>query len=297
VTSDPFNPDTDAIERAIASALDDANRDGMTLDPATSFERIRGRLRVEPPAIRHRPSRHSWLWGGLTATVAVASVFVASRFAPWRAAVSRVATTYHTANGQRATVTLTDGTLVTLNAASQLDVLDGFGDGRRTVRLRGEALFQVAHAAAAPFVVDAGGTATTVLGTEFGVRAYANDPVRIIVRSGKVRVRNAVLGARDVARVAADGRVNVAHDQRVDGALAFAAGRLVLRGMTLRDALPDLGRWYDADILLGDDALGRLPVHAVLRGGSADDLAEALRVAFDVRVVRQGRTLTLYPQE
>ena len=86
-------------------------------------------------------------------------------------------------------VILDDGTKVWLNSGSSLKYPDQFKGPNREVHLQGEAYFEVAHNASAPFLVHTGNLTTKVLGTIFNVRAYADDAeVRIILSSGKVEV-------------------------------------------------------------------------------------------------------------
>jgi transmembrane sensor len=209
----------------------------------------------------------------------------------------RVWTVYRTAPGERATIELSDGTTVTLNVASRLEIPERFGDRTRTVRLHGEADFQVVHTTDRPFTVEADGVRSTVLGTEFSVRAYQPTEVRVAVRSGRVAVDRAILGASDVAYVTANAAtLTVARHQRLNDLFAFTTGRLVLPDVRLRDAIPALNRWYDVDIRLGNSTLGDRPIDAVLFSGSIGDLVEALRTTLGVQVVQNGRTLTLFPR-
>jgi ferric-dicitrate binding protein FerR (iron transport regulator) len=207
---------------------------------------------------------------------------------------SDAVTTYATAKGERANIELPDGTRVILNVASRIEVPRRFGEHDRVVRLRGEAYFDVTHTVGIPFIIEAAGTQTTVLGTEFGVRAYQAGNVQVAVQSGKVSVNHVVVSARDIARVSAAGAVTVGQNQSLDAALAFTHGRLVVANRLLRDALPDLDRWFAADIRLGDPSLGDLRFDGVLTSGSIGDLMEVLSNTLDVRVVRDGHTLTLY---
>ncbi len=201
--------------------------------------------------------------------------------------------TYSTGNAQRATIQFADGSRVTLNVASRIQVPENFSQGNRIVRLSGEAYFEVAHAERSPFVVEAGDVRTRVLGTEFGIRAYQPPTVRVAVRSGRVAVNDRVLNAYDVASTNTNGTVVVQHDQSLDAALAFTTERLMLNGVALRDAVADLNRWYDVDIRFGDEAIGMVPMYAILRSGSISDLVEILRNTFKVSVVQQGRVLTI----
>lgn len=82
---------------------------------------------------------------------------------------------YQTQPAEKKTVHLPDGTLVKLNAASTLEVADGFGQTNRAVKLVGEAYMEVAKNKALPFTVTTQALQVRVLGTTINVRAYANE--------------------------------------------------------------------------------------------------------------------------
>jgi ferric-dicitrate binding protein FerR (iron transport regulator) len=231
--------------------------------------------------------------GGIAALLIVAGY---TRTRHWlRPPLDVAATTYTTGRGEQATISLADGTRVRLNVATTLTVPANYARGNRRLTLRGEALFAVAQRPGTPFVVVAGNSTTTVLGTTFGVRAYPGDSaVQVAVRDGRVRVNTLVLNARDVAQVAPNTAPRPVTWVSVDDALAFADGQLVLRDVPLTDAVPRLNRWFDADIRFADPTLGRKLLTASYGKGSLADLAEYLAGTFPVRVVRDGKTLTLY---
>lgn len=84
-------------------------------------------------------------------------------------------------------ITLSDGTNITL--ASGSEIVYPIGGNKRDVKLKGEALFDVAHNEHSPFTVDTGnGTKVTVLGTRFDVQAKEGQPVTVTVESGRVGV-------------------------------------------------------------------------------------------------------------
>jgi transmembrane sensor len=171
-----------------------------------------------------------------------------------------------------------------------------FAHGNRTLRLvNGEALFTVTHHDGVPFTVVSGPTTTRVLGTTFLVRRYATDTMTTIaVQDGKVAMRSVVLTAQQQLTVDRTGamQVQLADDEQ----FAFATGVLALRYMPLANAIPELNRWFDADVRLGDAALGTRGIRGKFLAGSRADLAADLEMMFDVRVVRDGRILTLFPR-
>jgi ferric-dicitrate binding protein FerR (iron transport regulator) len=88
---------------------------------------------------------------------------------------------------QQNRIVLPDSTTVWLNADSKL--LYNEDAQHREVTLSGEAFFDVKKAAK-PFVIKAGGSTTTVLGTRFNIKAYEGEPTAITVASGKIRVED-----------------------------------------------------------------------------------------------------------
>ena len=270
--------------------------------PSIDEDSVSRRERVVSPSFRgmkgDRPSRWRPVWYGVAGLVAATLLLVVG----WMGGVHRPGArtpvsmmTYTTANGQRGTVTLTDGSTVMLNVASRLEVPADYAAGDHTVRLTGEALFTASHHAGTSLTVLAGPTVTRVLGTSFVVRRYGGDTTTTVaVRDGKVAVDRAVVAAGRMIEVGANG---VTRAGEADASqFGFAVGVLALRGVTLAQAIPELNRWYDADVRLGNPALGAEPFEGNVTAGSLDNLRELLAVTFDVHVVRDGRVLTLYPR-
>lgn len=202
---------------------------------------------------------------------------------------------YTTANGQRATVTLMDGTTITLNVGSQLSVPTNYGVTTRELRLSGEAHFSVRHSEGIPLIVTAGPGRVKVLGTQFVVRHYSTDTAALVaVKEGKVGVKSTVLTANQEVFVGGDNVSDVRPGNI--SRFSFARGQLVLTEGTLQEAIPELNRWYNVDIYLGESTLGSQQLAWKSPEGSISDLVSILELAMPVRVVREGRTLTIYPK-
>lgn len=91
-------------------------------------------------------------------------------------------------SGKEKNIQLADGSMVVLFNNSELTFEKPFV--RRNIKLIGKALFRVARDATKPFTVESGAIATTALGTEFTVTAFANKP-QLLVRlyEGKVVIK------------------------------------------------------------------------------------------------------------
>lgn len=201
---------------------------------------------------------------------------------------------YTTGNGERARVTLPDGSTVLLNAASKIRISDNYVSGERTIDLDGEALFTVVPKTSSPFTVNAGSGSVKVLGTTFMVRHYPTDTATLVaVKDGKVSVQSSVLTANQEVNVMGSqiSAVRTAGGHR----FSFATGVLELTDMTLEEAIPDLNRWYNADIRIADPGLKSRRVAGGFVAGSLDALEEILSLTLNCRVVRSGHVITLYP--
>ncbi len=273
-----------------------------TNGPATT---IVGAMSIAPGGSRDsRTNRRSWMipkpavYGAIAAAFSLCVVAIATltTFGLPTLGSKNVAgvSTHTTGNGQRTTITLPDGSTVLLSVASRLEVPADYDRGNRTLRLEGEALFTVVHSQGRPFTVIAGPSTTRVLGTSFAVRHYPGDTAAVVaVRDGKVVVQSQVVIQAEQVTIGAQGAGAVRPTSPTQ--FSFASGVLTFNGMLLPDAIPQLNRWYDADIRLGDSSLETQNIVGGFKSGSLTDLAAILEMMYSVRVVRDGRVLTLYP--
>lgn len=86
-------------------------------------------------------------------------------------------------------ITLPDQSVVTLNRYSTLSFPSRFRGAKREVRLTGEAYFDVEKDTKHPFIVKAESVNVQVLGTQFNVEAYPEDPeIKTTLIEGSVAV-------------------------------------------------------------------------------------------------------------
>ncbi|KDN54234.1 FecR family protein [Flavobacterium seoulense] len=87
-------------------------------------------------------------------------------------------------------ITLSDGTVVHLNANSTLKIPEKFATNNRKVSLEGEAYFEVAKDSLRPFTIQTKKSETTVLGTKFNLSAYTKEPTTLTLDEGKVSFKD-----------------------------------------------------------------------------------------------------------
>jgi len=158
-----------------------------------------------PPAVRESMLRHIHsnmdreyaearrrthrLFMGAASLLCAACLAVSALLFVHRDTPSAGMATVYTECGQKTRMTLPDGSLVWLNSASSLSYDTSFGTGTRTVRLQGEAYFEVAKDSRHPFVVQTDMYSVTAVGTAFDVSAYPSmDKVVTTLIEGSVRI-------------------------------------------------------------------------------------------------------------
>lgn len=156
-------------------------------------------------------------------------------------------------------VRLEDGTIVHLNAESELQVPDHFGPGDRIVTLKGEAYFDVTPDPKRKFIVRTDKAAVTVLGTEFNVRAYGDeDEMATTLVKGKVDVSSGVSAQRMEpgyqARVN-DAKEIVMESVNVYPFIAWKSSRIVFADTRLEEIMNELQRWYDCDVFYSNQEI------------------------------------------
>lgn len=165
--------------------------------------------------------------------------------------------------GRHQTISLPDGTMVTLNEGSKLDYPAVFNQSSRDVYLTGEAFFDVKHNKEKPFLVHTGGFITRVLGTAFNIRAYPNDAnVAVTVTRGKVQIQSdknkrtlGVLTAGDqliIDKISADVNLVKTDVQKV---LEWKITDMVFDNSTVDEAIITLGNRYGKTFLFENEAL------------------------------------------
>jgi ferric-dicitrate binding protein FerR (iron transport regulator) len=91
--------------------------------------------------------------------------------------------------GEKANVTLPDGSRVWLNSASKLTYHNTYNEKNRLLQLNGEAYFEVVPDAEKKFIVQCADMEVEVSGTTFNIKAYDEDStVSAVLIEGKVRL-------------------------------------------------------------------------------------------------------------
>lgn len=278
----------------------DPGKDRLLRDPAlvealadpAGFERLSD---ADIRAMRTR-RRQVWVTTGAAALALVIGIDGWWTIRP--VPVAPVTGHFATQRGQKAVVQLADGSSVTLDGATTLDVT--FASDHRTVALqRGEAYFDVAHDPARPFTVQAGASGARVLGTAFDLN-LTHGQVELDVYRGAVRFGQSAPGAAGTV-VRAGYRSRFAHGlatvpTRFDPTLqGWRQGWLDVDDMSLADVVEAINRENGTPVVRPSAALARIRVAGRFKVGDATTLLSAIGDAYGFRVVKKPDGLHLDP--
>lgn len=164
-----------------------------------------------------------------------------------------------TGKGEQVTISLPDGTQVTLNAESRLSYnLSNFNSDERRVAFDGEGYFRVAKNPSSPFSITAKGLKVSVLGTTFNLRARSADATaELSLEEGSVRFQSLKTG-QDVIlspnqKAILDqinGTVTVEESSYTTDASAWRRGELVFRNVPFAEVLEEIEEIYHVSIVI-----------------------------------------------
>ena len=193
---------------------------------------------------------------------------------------------------------LQDGSVVHLNAGSELKVPVHFGTESREVWLRGEGFFEVVHRENLIFTVHTDKADISVLGTEFDVRAYTDEKeVMTTLVQGVVGVSSGGTYDRlkpgEQARIAGKGDVRVA-EVDIYPFIAWKNGRMVFENERLEKIMAELQRWYDFELFYADPDVKEM--HFTIDILKYEEISKVLNLMERVNKVKftqKGRTVVV----
>ena len=208
---------------------------------------------------------------------------------------------YQTEIGQHQEYILADGSKVTLNTGSRLEV-DFREDQRRIRLLEGEVLYDVAHDTSRPFLVFAGDGIVRAVGTAFVVHLKGNE-FDVIVSEGAIELSSVlptpVIEQSDPKpkKIASLGIVRAGHKAKYENSAALIAslsevemtaklswqnGLITFSGETLEEVIQEVSRYTELNIEIHDAELKALRVGGVFKSGDTESVFANLKANFDI---------------
>jgi transmembrane sensor len=228
--------------------------------------------------------------------LAMAATLVVAIGAAWMAWMTPE--TYSTSFGEQRSVLLADGSRVTLNTASEIEV--DLRDDHRVIRLvSGEALFDVAHDAARPFDVHAGNTVLRAVGTRFDVDMRPARTTVTVVEGIVAFTHGKGAGApgKDSPRLheadrlvfGANGPGQTEHEVALDAVTSWTQRKLIFEHRPLGEVAEEFNRYNRERISIDSERLRSEQITGVFQSNDPASFVSFLAGIPGVQVRGDGR--------
>ena len=210
--------------------------------------------------------------------------------------------TLSTPRGGEFKITLEDGTEVWLNAETTLRYPETFDGDERRVEVSGEAYFKVAKNAEKPFYVVSGGQEVRVLGTEFNVHAYQDEPtIFTTLVEGSISLKP-VEGNRSelmltpgnqavFSRSDASARVRKVDTEVVT---SWRSGVFVFENQNLEQIMRTLSRWYNFEYEFADQRVAQTEfMGSIPRYGNFSEVVDIFQKMGGIQLVQHGSRVVI----
>lgn len=201
----------------------------------------------------------------------------------FRAAPAEEALQYFkTETGQRATITLPDGTVVKLDSKTEIS-FQRLPNERQVKLAFGRAYFEVAKDPSKPFVVEAEGQTIRAIGTAFEVKIEA-DTVGVVLAEGKVRVEET--GKPNLGTDMTPGRQLTINPNRkwvltnvdVEKETGWIDGRLIFLHDPLSQAIVEVNRYSARKLTFKDEPIPDKLIVGSFPAGDIESFIRALEL-------------------
>lgn len=202
------------------------------------------------------------LWRKIAVAAAVAAILLISSTYVTLSIIDRSSdpTLVSTQLGERAQITLPDGSKVWLNAFSSITYKKSILSRKRHVELTGEAYFDVAHKKI-PFVVSNNSSEIEVLGTKFNVRCNRDeDFLQTTLMEGSIRFSDTNISSKATLKPGEElifdkntHQIQLKKSNNQEDILGWIDGKLLFENTSLEEIAKALERHYNIDIHFADE--------------------------------------------
>ncbi len=197
-------------------------------------------------------------------------------------------------------VELPDGTLVSLNGNSSIEYPSVFKGKTRSIKLAGEAFFDVKPDKEHPFIIETDQARIQVLGTSFNVRTdNQSGDVEVFVNSGKVQFQD-IINPKQML-ILEKGDFASLKNQKMKtqvnadvNYLSWKSKMLEFNQTPLNEVVHTLNRAYAVQIELESDAMNQMLLTSKYNQLDVDALLKAMCLTFNINQKKIDNRIILY---
>ncbi len=256
-------------------------------DKKSAWDLINDQIEEEP-VVKKKTLSLKWI-GGIAASIAIllsAALYLSSGDLE---GYNHVAS-----NGVVETLTLPDGSDISINRNSEIDYATNFTENRNVI-LDGEAYFDVERNEERPFTIVTDEANVRVLGTSFNIHEKENS-VEVFVTSGSVEVsvgdEKVVLTKNEMVSCQ-DGKIT---KLKVPGAnyLSWKSSKLIFEEAALHKVVEDLRRHYKVQLVFSIDSKAmNHPITDTFADEDFESVLETLVLITGIKYIKEGNTYVI----
>lgn len=208
-------------------------------------------------------------------------------------------------------IKLPDGSVVTLNANSELTLSANWSDkGERQVWLEGEAFFEVEKKLAThqKFIVHTKDLDVEVLGTKFNVNtrhekaivSLEEGKIKLTMNSGtqsilkkKYKAEAIEMKAGEVVKLDTAAGIQLAKEQHIDFHSGWVRNEFHFNNTSLKEVGTMISDTYGYTIAVEEEELLKRTISGDLRADNLQELVEVLKIAFKLKMKIDNKTIQI----
>lgn len=205
-----------------------------------------------------------------------------------------------TGQAESATITLPDGTVVSLNSQSKLGYLPkAYNKKERKINFSGEGYFVVHKNKDVPFLINAKGLEVKVLGTTFNLSVRHEDSTAILsLEEGSISLlsiqsnKNVTLEKNQIAILDhATGNIIVIYNENVKDKSAWRRGDMVFRNTELVDVIRSIEEQYNVTIKIDYDKCINDAFTGIIPRNDLNEALEIIENSYHLKAIITGKEI------
>ena len=264
--------------------------DGMIrVDVDKAWSKLKGRLQSDGLMPEHSPSRTMSLMPVFRVAAAVVLVvgLALVSYLVFSPSENDMRLSFQSDRFESTRLSLPDGSSVDLNSNSKIQFREN-ESGFRSVKLSGEAYFDVSHDPEKPFIINVGQAVIRVTGTAFSVRSFPSGRrIEVYVESGSVQFYQA---GKEEDKIALEpGNMGVLEENKLrkennpdENYLSWKTGKLTFRQTDLGEVARVLNRTYTTELLFSNNELENCLFTGTFDQQPMDSVVRVIQLAFNL---------------
>jgi len=211
--------------------------------------------------------------------------------------------------GKTLSVTLDDGSVIKLNAGSELSYPSSFALlNTRKVVLKGEAFFEITKNPLKPFVVQTGETFTQVYGTVFNITSYEDDDdIEVVLVEGSVGVGDEIgLNQKNLTMLKPSQKITnskrlknsfIVEDVDVTPYVSWVSGVISFEKENMAQIIKKLERHFNVKIINENKMLEERQFTGAFETKNIESVLKTIQTHTNFKYIKKGRIITIKKQE